>query len=255
MGLLRKLKAKRSAKKAERKGNRAKMKAFRGEKRAARKAKRAGKKQAKADMLSGKITRKEMRAKKKEARKGFKSAKKESKARNDVKSIRKGRAKKVARAAAAVATGGKSEIARGAGKGLKKIAKKVKEKKPLKSAVKKVGAKAGNLKTKAKSLGSAAKAKKQKIKGKLKAAGQAFAAADYGQPHMSRELTDRGPMDQFNKQGGTKAMSPAPGMYGKGSKISYGNYSAPKMGSYAKHGGKGSPSMHKMPSFIKGKKK
>ena len=62
-------------------------------------------------------------------------------------------------------------------------------------------------------------------------------------------------MDQFNNQGGTKAMSPAPGMYGKGSKISYGNYNAPKMGSYAKHGGKNAPSMHKMPSFIKGKKK
>ena len=85
---------------------------------------------------------------------------------------------------------------------------------------------------------------------------QKMAVAMYGKgPHMgdSSKLTGAG--SEGTPGLGRMSMSPQPGMYGRGSKISYGNYSAPKMGSYAKHGGKGSPSMHKMPSFIKGKKK
>ena len=241
-----------------------KLKEFRKEKKAARKQKRAAKKTAKAKMLSGGSSRKEMRQEKKAARKSFKAKKGDLKSKHNVKEVRKERRKKAGkaiRAGAAVATGGKSELAIGAAKGIKKGVKKLKDKKTAKKSA--ATAKANASKAKMKSaVGTAKKAivsrgKKTMAERKAKANDpKKMAVAMYGKgPHMGDSSRLTGAGSEGTPGLGRMSMSPQPGMYGKGTKISYGNYSAPKMGSYAKHGGKGSPSMHKMPSFIKGKKK
>jgi len=67
-----------------------------------------------------------------------------------------------------------------------------------------------------------------------------------------------GPGGQETPKLGRMSMQPQPGMYGKGSKISYGGgaVTSMKMGGMNKHAGKSNqPGMHKMPSFIKGRKK
>jgi len=249
-----------------------KLKEFRKEKKAARKAKRAAKKEAKADMLKGGSSRKEMRQAKRAARKSFKAKKKDLKKKHNVKEVRKERRKKagkVIRAGAAVATGGKSELAIGAAKGIKKGVKKLKDKKTAKKSAATAKANASKAKMRSK-IGDAKKAivargkrtaaeKKAKSESRASSSSekkQSMALAMYGKgPHMGDSSRLTGAGSEGTPGLGRMSMSPQPGMYGRGSKISYGNYSAPKMGSYAKHGGKGSPSMHKMPSFIKGKKK
>ena len=235
-----------------------KLKEFRKEKKAARKQKRAAKKTAKAKMLSGGSSRKEMRQEKKAARKSFKAKKGDLKSKHNVKEVRKERRKKagkVIRAGAAVATGGKSELAIGAAKGLKKGVKKLKDKKTAKksAATAKVSANKAKMKS---AVGTAKKAVASRVNKNAAEKKAKMAMAMYGKgPHMGDSSRLTGAGSEGDPGLGRMSMSPQPGMYGKGTKISYGNYSAPKMGSYAKHGGKGSPSMHKMPSFIKGKKK
>lgn len=242
-----------------------KLKEFRKEKKAARKSKRAAKKTAKAKMLSGGSSRKEMRQEKRAAKKSFKTEKKGLKAKHDVKAVRKERRKKagkVVRAGAAIATGGKSELAIGAAKGLKKGVKKLKDKKTAKksAATAKVSANKAKMKS---AVSTAKKAVASRVKKSSTQKSQAegnkdktMAMAMYGKgPHMGDSSRLTGAGSEGTPGLGRMSMSPQPGMYGKGTKISYGNYNAPKMSSYAKHSGKNAPSMHKMPSFIKGKKK
>ena len=220
-------------------------KAARKERRAARKDARgkganAAKLRDKAAGLKKKasMSRTEAKIAKKSARNEKKVARIEKRNSPDAKAKRKKIGKKILRGAAAVATGGKSEIARAGVKGVKKLAKKVKAKKDA--------GKAKRQATMAKAKGKA----KTAVASTRKKVGAAVAGA------LPSPAMYDGPGGQETPKLGR--MSMGPGMYGKGSKISYGNYSKP---GYAKGSGtqhSGSPfnmnSANKIHKHMKGKK-
>ena len=187
------------------------LKEGRSAKKKARKDKRATKLRAKATKVEG-GSKSDFKDAKKKARQDKRAAKKDIK--SQTKDARKTRRKKVGRVAAAVATGGKSEVVRA-------VAKKVKNrpnKGKLKAAVKdKVNTVKDNVKDK---VGT--------VKRKTKAAVTAF----QGTPMYDGQTPDLGSMSDGMSQYGMK--KPGMGMYGKGSQIQYGQYSGKSMASYNK---------------------
>lgn len=211
----REMKQKKSPKMAEEKMS---LKEGRTAKKKARKDKRATKLEAKAKKVRG-GSKEEFRATKKKARQDKRAIKKEVK--SQTKDARKVRRKKVGRVAAAVATGGKSEIVRAVAKkvkkegGVKKVAKNLASKTPAGKIVKKIK----DNKPKREAL----KKERQESRGRkkeIRKSGPVVAGA----PGMyegagGQETPKLGPMSDGNPLYSKK---PGMGMYGKGSKISYG---------------------------------
>jgi hypothetical protein len=218
----REMKQKRSPKMAEEKMS---LKQGRKAKKKARQDKRATKLEAKAKKVRG-GSKEEFRATKKKARQDKRSIKKEVK--SQTKDARKVRRKKVGRVAAAVATGGKSEIVRAVAKkvkkegGAKKVIKKLAGKTPVGKAVTAVKAKRKANEPKRKALKEERQSSRE-TKKEIRKSGPVIAGG------MGAGLYDGpgGPEDpklgRMSEGPSQYSMNkPGMGMYGKGSKISYG---------------------------------
>jgi len=227
--------------------------------RGARKARKA----AKSKRLSRRIAKREARGKdtsRLKAKKGVVDAKKAKlQGRDDRREARKDK-----RAARKVARITKRKAKGPIGKRLRAGAKKVAGITPVGQAVK--AAKKAGVGKKIAAKVDGAKKKVQTVKNKVsagikagvKAAKDTPAVAMYGD-HKGPKMADSKKLTGPGSEGtpGLGRMSMGPGMYGKGSKISYGNYHKP---TYAKGsaGQSNSPfsmnSAHKIHKHMKGKK-
>ena len=199
--------------------------------------------------------RKNRRADRKEARaakleengKGGRAAKLRAKA--DVKRAKAG--VKTVKAGMKREKAGKLKEKIAAGKTIKGRANKLKDKaanlpgkiKNKATQVKQgVGQAARKVKSKAQETAMNAKAGVKKVKRKARAATAAFKSTAMYDGPGGQETPKLGSMSDGNSM-----YNKAPGMYGKGSKISYGHYSGMKMGGYAKAGlaGEGMAMMNK----------
>ena len=224
----------------------------------AKRVSKKGRAEAK-EKKAGKLDKKAERKNKRADRIAKRAAKKMSKGKMGKAAKLMGKSKKVA-GKADVKTGkaiqkrekaGKLKDKIAAGKTVKgRIKKAVKGAANLKSKAKNVAAKAKQgagqaarkVKSKAQETAMNAKAGVKKVKRKAAAATAAFKSTAMYDGPGGQETPKLGSMSDGNSM-----YNKAPGMYGKGSKISYGHHSGMKMSGYAKAGlaGKGMAMMNK----------